>query len=187
MNPFGSIPLRNPKILTPMQQIEEYFNAEKAESVVFLAFGMVGLLLGFYLLFVLKQSFWKGLSVPILVFAVVQLVIGLTIFIRSPKDSERMRTVLVQESHRIQSEELPRMEGVMKNFVRYRYFEIAMMTLGVLLMFGLSHYTFWKGLGLGLFMQCAILLSLDFFAEKRGYAYIETLQRINQNHPHVDQ
>ena len=69
----------------------------------------------------------------------------------------------------------------MKNFVYYRYFEIAMMALGLVLMFSLSNYGFWKGFGLGLFIQCAVLLSLDFFAEKRGHSYSQYLQTINQN------
>jgi hypothetical protein len=72
------------------------------------------------------------------------------------------------------------MEKVIKNFAYYRYFEISMILLGVVLMFSLSNYGFWKGFGLGLFIQCAVLLSLDFFAEKRGHFYIEHLQKTNQ-------
>jgi hypothetical protein len=45
-------------------------------------------------------------------------------------------------------------------------------------MFSLSKYGFWKGFGLGLFIQCAILLSLDFFAEKRGHTYLQHIQTI---------
>ena len=90
----------------------------------------------------------------------------------------RVEYIIKNEPEKIQSEEIPRMEKVMKNFVYYRYFEITMIVLGVILMFSLSNYGFWKGFGLGLFIQCALLLSLDFFAEKRGYNYSKHLQTI---------
>ena len=161
-----------------MEIIKNYFNAEKAESLVFIGFGIVAILLSIYFLFVLKESFWKGLAIPLLLFSLVQIVIGTTIFIRSPKDNLRVEYILKKEPPKIQTEEIPRMEKVMQNFVFYRYFEIAMILLGVILMFTLTNYGFWKGFGLGLFIQCAVLLSLDFFAEKRGYFYMQHLQTI---------
>lgn len=161
-----------------MEIIKNYFNAEKAESVVFIGFGILAILLSIYFLFFLKESFWKGLAVPLLVFSIVQIVIGTTIFIRSPKDNVQVENILKNEPQKIQSQEIPRMEKVMQNFVLYRYFEIAMIVLGVILMFTLTNYGFWKGFGLGIFIQCAVLLSLDFFAEKRGHFYMRHLQTI---------
>jgi hypothetical protein len=38
--------------------------------------------------------------------------------------------------------------------------------------------TFWRGLGLGLFMQASIVLCLDFFAERRGHIYVLYLQEL---------
>jgi hypothetical protein len=164
-----------------MEEIKNYFNAEKAESLIFMGFGICAIILSVYFFFYLKDSFWKGLAIPLVFFSIVQIVIGATIFTRSPKDNSRVEKVIKYEPQKIQTEEIPRMEKVMKNFVYYRYFEISMILLGVVLMFSLSNYGFWKGFGLGLFIQCAVLLSLDFFAEKRGYFYLEHLQTINQN------
>ncbi len=159
-----------------MELIKNYFNAEKSESLLFIGFGIVSILLSIYFLFFLKESFWKGLAIPLILFSIVQIVIGTTIFIRSPKDNLRVEQILKNEPQKIQTEEIPRMEKVMKNFLFYRYFEIAMIFLGLLLMFVLSNYGFWKGFGLGLFMQCSVLISLDFFAEKRGHTYSQHLQ-----------
>jgi predicted membrane channel-forming protein YqfA (hemolysin III family) len=170
-----------------MELIKNYFNAEKAESLVFISFGIVAILLSIYLLFFLKENFWKGLAIPLVFFSIVQIAIGTIIYTRSPKDNLRVEYILKNEPQKIQSEEIPRMEKVMKNFVYYRYFEISMILLGVVLMFSLSNYGFWKGFGLGLFIQCAVLLSLDFFAEKRGHFYIEHLQTINQKIQNNDQ
>jgi hypothetical protein len=149
-----------------MELIKNYFNAEKAESLLFMGFGILAIILSVYFFFYLKDSFWKGLAIPLVFFSIVQIVIGITIFTRSPKDNLKVENVLKYEPQKIQTEEIPRMEKVLKNFVYYRYFEIAMILLGVILMFSLSKYGFWKGFGLGLFIQCAILLSLDFLPKK---------------------
>jgi hypothetical protein len=161
-----------------MNPIVKYFNAEKAESLLFIGFGVFAILLSVYLFFFIKESFWKGLGIPLLFFSIIQIVIGATIYTRSPKDNLRVETILKYEPGKIQSEEIPRIEKVMKNFVYYRYFEITMIFLGIILMYALSNYGFWKGFGLGLFIQCAVLLSLDFFAEKRGQIYLEHLKEV---------
>lgn len=161
-----------------MNAIVKYFNAEKAESLLFIGFGVFAILLSVYLFFFIKESFWKGLAIPLLFFSIIQIVIGATIYTRSPKDNLRVETILKYEPHKIQSEEIPRIEKVMKNFVYYRYFEITMIFLGIILMYALSDYGLWKGFGLGLFIQCAVLLSLDFFAEKRGQIYLEHLKEV---------
>jgi hypothetical protein len=161
-----------------MNPIIKYFNAEKAESLLFIGFGVFAILLSVYFLFFIKEIFWKGLAIPLLFFSIIQIVIGATIYTRSPKDNLRVETILKYEPGKIQSEEIPRIEKVMKNFVYYRYFEITMIFLGIILMYALSDYGFWKGFGLGLFIQCAVLLSLDFFAERRGYIYIQYLKEL---------
>jgi predicted membrane channel-forming protein YqfA (hemolysin III family) len=161
-----------------MNLIVKYFNAEKAESLLFIGFGIVAILLSIYLIFFLKDNFWKGLAIPLIVFSLVQLVIGTTIYIRSPKDSLLVENLIKLEPEKIQTEEIPRMEIVVQNFVYYRYFEIALILVGIVLMYSLSGYGFWKGVGLGLFIQCAVLLSLDFFAEKRGATYLTHLKEL---------
>jgi hypothetical protein len=161
-----------------MNPVIKYFNAEKAESLLFIGFGVFGVFLSVYFFFFIKEGFWRGLAMPLVFFSIVQIVIGAVIFTRSPKDNLRVENIIKHEPHKIQSEEIPRMEKVLKNFVLYRYFEIAMIFLGIILMYTLPNYGFWKGFGLGLFIQCSVLLSLDFFAEKRGYFYVEYLKEL---------
>jgi hypothetical protein len=161
-----------------MNLIVKYFNAEKGESLLFMGFGVVAFILSVYFFFFIKESFWKGLAIPLVFFSIIQIVIGAIIYTRSPIDYLRVETILKNEPHKIQTEEIPRMEKVMKNFVYYRYFEIVMLFLGIILMYALFNYGFWKGFGLGLFIQSAVLLSLDFFAEKRGHFYVEHLKEL---------
>ena len=161
-----------------MTAIEKYFIAEKAESMLFIISGLLAILFSIYFYFIIKENFSIGLIIPFVLFSVVQIVIGSTIYFRSPKDCIRVVKSIKNEPQKIQTEEIPRMEKVMKNFVLYRYFEIAMIILGIVLLVTNSNYNFWEGLGLGLLIQCLILLSLDYFAEKRGQIYIQYLQSI---------
>lgn len=161
-----------------MNSIIKYFNSEKAESLLFMGFGVFAIILSVYFFFYIKEGFWKGLAIPLVFFSIIQIVIGTTIYTRSPLDNLRVENILKYEPHKIKTEEIPRMEKVMKNFVYYRYFEITMIFLGIILMYALSNYGFWKGFGFGLFIQCAVLLSLDFFAEKRGHFYMDNLKEI---------
>ena len=74
------------------------------------------------------------------------------------------------------------MEKVLSNFVIYRYVEIALIILGIALMYSSMNDTFWRGIGLGLFIQLCIVLSLDFFAERRGHNYMVYLQEFTEKH-----
>jgi len=161
-----------------MTAVEKYFTGEKAESYLFLAMGIMSIILAVYFFFTLKQSFWKGVAVPFLLVAILEIIVGYTIVTRSPKDIVRVENILQNNKQHIQTEEIPRMEKVLQNFVVFRYIEIALIILGILLMYATPAASFWKGLGLGLFMQASIVLTLDFFAESRGKMYIEYLQNI---------
>jgi hypothetical protein len=161
-----------------MLEIQKYFNAEKSESLLFMAFGLFFILFSIYCFAVLKNNFWYGLTIPLLIFSVIQIVIGSTIYYRSPIDRQRVENMLTNEPQKIQLEEIPRMKIVLKNFIYYRYFEIVMIAIGLVLLYSFPDYTFWKGLGMGLFVQCLLLLLLDFFAEKRGLSYLNYLQNL---------
>jgi hypothetical protein len=161
-----------------MLEIQKYFNAEKSESLLFMAFGLFFILFSIYCFAVLKNNFWYGLTIPLLIFSVIQIVIGSTIYYRSPIDRQRVENMLTNEPQKIQLEEIPRMKIVLKNFIYYRYFEIVMIAIGIVLLYYFPDYTFWKGLGMGLFVQCLLLLLLDFFAEKRGLTYLNYLQNL---------
>jgi hypothetical protein len=159
-----------------MSSIEKYFNGEKAESYVFIVIGLVALLIAFYFVFTLKTSFWRGVAIPFILVAMLEFIIGYTIVKRSPKDIYRVESFIKVQPSKITLDEIPRMEKVMKNFVIFRYVEICLILLGIILMYSSLNDTLWRGIGLGLFMQASIVLSLDFFAERRGHIYLEYLK-----------
>lgn len=161
-----------------MNPIIKYFNGEKSESYVFIIIGLFAFALALYFIFVLKSSFWKGVAIPFLIVALLEFIVGYTIVNRSSKDIVRVETFIKNQTQNIKTDEIPRMDKVLSNFVIYRYVEIALIVLGIVLMYSSMNDTYWRGIGLGLFIQASIVLSLDFFAERRGHIYMEYLKEI---------
>jgi hypothetical protein len=161
-----------------MNSVVKYFNGEKAESYIFILIGVIAFAMALYFFLALKNSFWKGVAIPFIIVASLEFIVGYTIVTRSNKDVIRVENFIKSEPQKVQMEEIPRMEKVLSNFVIYRYVEIALIILGIVLMYSSMNDTFWRGVGLGLFIQASIVLSLDFFAERRGHHYIVYLQEL---------
>lgn len=164
-----------------MNPIVKYFTGEKVESFLFLGMGIVGLSIAIFFFFALKTSFLKGMAIPLLLVSILEIIVGLTIINRSPKDTVRVEGYVQHELKMVQLAEIPRMEKVMKNFLVFRYIEIILIIVGIVLMYGFRHNLLWNGIGLGLFIQSGIVLILDFFAERRGEIYLTYLKTLIGN------
>ncbi|MCL6260790.1 hypothetical protein M3O96_16935 [Aquiflexum sp. TKW24L] len=161
-----------------MNPIIKYFNGEKAESYIFSLVGVIALAMALYFVFGLKTSFWKGVAIPFVVVAILEVIVGFTIVTRSENDMIRAEKFVQNEPEKIKTDEIPRMETVLRNFVIYRYVEIALIIFGIVLMYTTPIDTFWQGIGLGFFIKAGIVLGLDFFAERRGQFYLEYLNSL---------
>lgn len=159
--------------------IEKYFNAEKAESLLFLGIGIAGFIAAIVFLFVIKTNFYKGAALPLALVGLLLGIVGYTVYTRS--DADRIRNVYAYDMNpaELKEKEIPRMEVVMKNFVIYRYTEIALAILGIVLFIYFrtnAEKQFWAGLGIGLFCMAVLALGADYFAEKRGHVYLNGLK-----------
>lgn len=159
--------------------IEKYFTAEKQESLLFLVAGAAVLILAVLFWFVLKSPFYKGAAVSLVAVGLLMGIVGYTVYRRS--DGDRIRNAYAYDLNptELKEKEIPRMQVVMKNFVVYRYTEIAMALAGLLLFFYFrnnSAQQFWSGLGIGLFCMAILALAADSFAEKRGHVYLNGLE-----------
>jgi hypothetical protein len=161
-----------------MEQISKYFNEEKYESVFFILVGVIAIVLSIYFFIKVKTPFYNGISFAFLAVAAVQLTVGISVYFRSPKDIIRVENFVKLEKEKIQTEEIPRINVVMKNFILYRWVEIGLLVLGLVFFFYFKPDTLMRGLGLGLFIQPALMLFLDYFAEKRGFEYVDFLKNI---------
>jgi hypothetical protein len=158
-----------------IEQVRDYFNAEKAESLIFIAIGFFAILLSLYLMVKQRGSFSYGVSTALIAIALIQISVGAGIYYRSNSDISRVETALKGKAIEAKKTEITRMEVVMKNFDIYRYVEITFILGAILLMYLTASQSFWAGLGVGLLAQSTIMLISDFFAERRGATYIDWL------------
>jgi hypothetical protein len=161
-----------------MNPVIKYFTGERLESFLFFGLGVAGVALAIFFFFSLKSSFFKGMAIPVILVSILEIIVGLTIIDRSPKDIMRVESYLSESREMIKKVEIPRMEKVMENFVIFRYAEIILIIAGILLMYGFKHNLLWNGIGVGLFIQSSIVLLLDFFAERRGEIYLSYLRSL---------
>jgi uncharacterized membrane protein HdeD (DUF308 family) len=155
--------------------IEKYFIAEKQESILFILIGITGILTAIVFLVLFKKSFYTGAALPAALIGLLMLVVGITIYRRSDEDRKRNVYAYDLNPTELRVKELPRMEKVMKNFLVYRYTEIFLLTVGVVLYIYFIRdwrYDFWRGLGLSLAIMAALALTADYFAEQRGKKYL---------------
>lgn len=159
--------------------IEKYFIAEKQESLLFLGIGIAAIVVALLGVFVWKTQFWKGASIPLILIAILQIIVGFTVYNRSDADRTRVVYALDMNPTELKEKELPRMETVNKNFVIYRYVEIALLLVGLVLM-ALYKNTIDKqfiyGIAVALAIQAALMLGADYFAEKRALLYTAQLK-----------
>ena len=159
-----------------MTKIHAYFQAEKNESLVFIAIGTAAIICGFYFMLAINTSFYNGVGWPLLFIAVIQLAIGSYIYLRSPADERRVMTFAKNSPKNIKNIEIPRMEKVMTQFKLYRYIEMGLLVLGLILFLMGPDEGFWKGVGLGFVIQGGLMLLADSFAENRGQNYLDFLK-----------
>lgn len=161
-----------------MNAIEKYFTEEKNESVLFVFVGLAAISVACYFILKLKEPFYQGMAYPLIAVALIQLVVGSTVYVRSPKDITRVTQMVQHEASKIQSEEIPRMQVVMKNFVIYRWVEIILLLVGISLYAFTEPQSMLRGIGLGLLIQACFMLLLDYFAESRGRIYLDYLNAL---------
>ena len=163
--------------------IEKYFVAEKQESLLFLILGLVAVLLTLIFYFGIKTSISKGAAIPLLVFGLVQVAVGYTVYQRS--DDQRINNVYAYDMNpaKLKAGELARMEKVNRNFNLYRWIEAGAIVAGIILI--LVFYKdrdrhFWAGLGIALTIMSAEFFTADFIASKRALHYTQLLEKFGQ-------
>ncbi len=160
-------------------EIEKYFTAEKQESLLFLVIGLVAIMAALVFFFFIRSAFYKGAAIPLLIVGLIQLTVGFSVYKRS--DDDRIRNVYAFDMNpgELKNQELPRMEKVNRNFVIYRWIELALLITGLILtlIYGQNPgRSYWFGFGIALSMQSASMLGADYFAEKRALEYFKGLQ-----------
>jgi hypothetical protein len=100
-------------------------------------------------------------------------VVGYAVYARTDKQKQELLQTFESDPMQYKKVELPRMETVNKNFIVYRWVEIGLAGVAlVLIMVNRDNFeNFWIGFGIGLLMQSLLMLAADYFAEKRAVEY----------------
>jgi hypothetical protein len=155
------------------EQIATYFSAERQESLLFILAAVLAIGVSVWLW--MSGHRLKAMAYPFVAIALIQLVVGGTVFLRSPTQIQPLTAQAASQPQQFVQAETARMTTVMKNFVLYRYIEIALIIVGTLIVL-LWHRTDWAAaIGAGLTLQAALMLCLDLFAEARGAAYLNAV------------
>jgi hypothetical protein len=158
-----------------MDFIKTYFSAEKSESLLFISMGTVAIVFSAFTIWRWTESFYKGLAIPLIAIGLIQIVVGCTIYFRTDEQISDLEKLFQTNPSKFKNQEISRMEIVMKNFNLYKKIEIALILIGLLLILFAPAREFWLGIGVGMLLQGAAMLSLDIFAERRGIIYIEKI------------
>jgi len=167
--------------------IERYFIAEKSDARIYIIIGITSIIIAILGFAFYRTQAWKGAALPLIVIGFTQIIVGYSTFKRSDDDRLRMIYAYDMNPSEIKSYELPRMNVVNKNFITYRLLEFGLVVAGLMLVFYSNffslpeykqseEYSFSHGLGIALAIQAIILLSTDFFAEKRAAKYTSQIK-----------
>lgn len=158
-----------------VSQMEDYLDAERAESKLFVGVGVLAIGGGATALAASDRDFLRGASLPLMGVGLIQLVVGGSVWWRTEEQKAQLRGLILSDPARYVSEETARMKVVNDNFVIYRWTEIGLLGAGLATAGAgrAADKDFVTGLGVGLAFQSAVMLTLDYFAERRGREYAD--------------
>ena len=159
-----------------INNMSSYFVAEKQESVIFIIVALLAI--GFSLWLWMNGHRLKSMAYPLVVIALMQIVVGGTIYLRTDTQLSALSAQLQMNPAALKAEETARMQTVMKNFSIYKSIEMLLLIIGVGMIAFLQHHDMAAGIGIGLVLQAAFTLTLDIFAEARGADYLSAVRAI---------
>lgn len=161
--------------------MKTYFHEEKIEALFFLAVGIGAIAFAAWALLGNDRLF-KGMAYPLIAIALIQLVVGGTVFFRTDAQLDELTVLFYKHAPSFVKQELPRMEVVNFWFDVYRWIEIALIIAGagVMLFARKGARRLLMGVGLGLVLQSTFMLALDFVAEARADVYTHEIKIIKQ-------
>ena len=161
----------------PMQaDLRTYFAGESAEAWAFGGLGAASIGAG-ALLFTRGTDAGRGASVPLFAVGLIQLVLGVGLWARTPAQVASLEAQLAAAPGDYALAERTRMARVMRGFGVYKAVEVGLFFggLGLAGVGGVAKSDFALGAGLSLTVEALAMLILDFFAEARGHAYESAL------------
>ncbi len=155
--------------------MNEYFQGEKTEALVFiLPTGLLSLVFGIWLL---KEGgdFARGVAIPFLAIALISITVGSVVGYRTPNQLKNLGSGLVNNKNVTINSEIQRMEEVNSAWPKYLVIWIAFGIIGLVFRI-LTKNDFFQGLGVALVFFSGFTLLIDGFAERRAIKYTNHLR-----------
>ena len=155
--------------------MNEYFQGEKVEALVFiLSTGFFSLAFSIWL-FTEGGSFAKGVAIPFVALGLIATTVGGVVGYRTPSQLRQLESGLVNQRELTVQSEILRMEKVNGAWPKYLALWILFGVIGLALRV-LSKNDFTQGLGIALVFFSGVTLLIDGFAERRAIKYTNELQ-----------
>ncbi|WP_439483427.1 hypothetical protein [Cyclobacterium plantarum] len=158
-----------------MDNVAAYFQGERQQCLIGAILSVLVIAMAVFFMFQ-EKPFLKGLAYATIPLALLLLVICVAVIVRVPKDIERVQALQYETAQGITTEEIPRMEKVMKNFLTIKRVELAIFLIGLVGMLVFWQNEWLRGLGLGLLIMGLCLFTFDYLAETRGESYLDFLK-----------
>jgi len=132
------------------------------------------------IIFFIKNKLARGLAYPLLVIAVIELIVGGTVYLRTDEQMSSLINQFRTEPIVYINEEITRMSSVLAGFITFRILQISMAIIGLFL-FLLAIIKKWatlQGAGIGLIVMGLVLLLMDLLGTLRAEVYLEALQKL---------
>lgn len=151
-----------------------YFEAEKQAAVIIGSLGVIAGIFAAYLW--LSANSFKAMGWPLIIIGLAQIAIGVGLFIRTDPQVAKLHEGLRVNPQATTESEVARMTKVNRSFKVIEAIEVVVILVGVLLaLFFRSRNLALASVGMGLFLQAAVLLVFDLFAEHRALVYTRWL------------
>ncbi len=158
------------------QHLLNYFTAEKQESLFFILVGGAAIVISIFLW--KNESSYKPMIYPLIAIALIQIIVGGSVYFRTDSQIAALAKQFQEHPAQYRTEETVRMTVVNKNFTLYKYIEITLLSIGIILTFVVSRSNDWYAIAIGLIIQSGLMLVMDLFAERRAHEYLEKIQEM---------
>lgn len=163
------------------QAMHAYFEGEKREAWAFGAGGVLTLG-GGAALFVARDGFYRGAAYPLAIVGAIELAAGIVLLVRTDAQIRELDARLGTGRRAFLQLEQPRMERVRSEFGLLAGVELALIVAGL----GLATYGGAQkdhtltGIGAGVALQSAAMLTFDLHASARADAYAAAIRAFSR-------
>jgi hypothetical protein len=159
-----------------MNELHQYFTAERQAGMLAVALGAASLTGALYLWS--TRGPFRAAAWPLIVIGLIELGLGGALVVRTPSQVRRLDAAFASAPQAAAAGERQRMARVNRAFRFIMAGELALIVLGASAVFVLrSRSDTWTAIGMAVMLQAAVLMAFDLFAEHRAHVYSNWLSR----------